>query len=321
MKNKTMKYYKTNKNKTRKKYLKPSLKYLRIGYPLYAAKKHEGDKLLEYKRKMELKTGDHCLLDNSSWFGDLNVAKSYKKNDTHIYKWKIKTPTNLLKITHNNETFINQIFKNTRIKLVPNISLSNSQKSLIKYTHPYINMTDNQKALYEFQFAFGYITIKEQFEFLKLVEYLIKHSFIKIDTREGNSIVKKLRFKINYYKISSIIPKNIKRLYIGVKIEDSNSNYITNNMIENSTIKTVCYNCNIKFEQYLYVKFKSGTETYRLYRINNIIEIINNNEYMNSDYIRVIIKFYYPEYENLQFIACIFVNLIEPFQDENYCVY
>jgi hypothetical protein len=199
-----------NNNKTRKKRINPILKYLDIGYPLYASKKYDGDKLLEYKKKAEQETGNHCLLENSSWFGDLEVAKSYKKEDTHIYKWSIKKPTYLLKINHKNEKFINKIFQNTRVQLIPTIQLTKDEISKINYVHPYLNMTDNQKALYEFQFAFGYITLKEQFEFLKLVEYLIKRAFIKIDTREGNSIVKKLRFKINYYKISSIISKKKK---------------------------------------------------------------------------------------------------------------
>ena len=67
------------KNKTKKIYKqKPHLKLLNVGYPLYASKKHEGDKLIEYTRQMELKSGDHCLLENSSWFGDLDVARSYK---------------------------------------------------------------------------------------------------------------------------------------------------------------------------------------------------------------------------------------------------
>lgn len=200
-----------NKNKTRKKtQLKPHLRVLRLGFPMYASKKYEGDKLIEYKRQMELKTGDHCLLENSTWFGDLDVAKSYKKDDTHIYKWTIKKNTNLLKITHNNEAFINNLFHNTRVQLVPNIQLTKDQQSKIKYEHPYVHMSNNEKALFEFQFAFGYITLEEQYEFLKLIYYLIEHKFIKIYTREGKSILKKLQMKINYYKIASIVAKKKK---------------------------------------------------------------------------------------------------------------
>ena len=116
----TKKNIKKRNNRTRKGYSKvrPSLKYLKIGYPLYASKKHEGDKLLEYKKKAEIDSGDHCLLDNSSWFGDLDVAKSYKKDDTHIYKWEIKTPTNLLKIDKKNEAFISYIFNNTKMLFI-----------------------------------------------------------------------------------------------------------------------------------------------------------------------------------------------------------
>lgn len=198
-------------NKTRKKhYLKPSLRVLKTGYPLYASKKHEGDKLLEYKMNAEKKTNDHCLLDNSSWFGDLNVAKSYKKKDTQIYKWKIKKPTYLLNINKENEDFINNLFNNSKINLTPTINLTEEQLKKIDYEHPYISMNKNAKALYEFKFAFGYITLKEQFEFLKLVSYLIKNKFIKLDTREGKSIIKKLDFKINYYRISHFLSKNEK---------------------------------------------------------------------------------------------------------------
>ena len=173
-------------------------------------KKHEGDKLLEYKMNAEKKSKDHCLLDNSSWFGDLDVAKSYKTSDTQIYKWKIKTPTYLLNINKENEAFIDDLFNNSKIKLTPTINLTTVQIKKIDYEHKYINMNPNEKALYEFKFAFGYITVKEQYEFLKLVSYLIKNDFIKLDTRDGKSILKKLDFKINYYKLSHLLLKKEK---------------------------------------------------------------------------------------------------------------
>ena len=198
-------------NKTRKtRTLIPSLKFLNIGYPLYASKKYEGDKLLEYKMNAEKKAKDHCLLDNSSWFGDLDVAKSYKTSDTQIYKWKIKKPTYLLNINKENEVFIDNLFNNSKIKLTPTINLTAKQIKKLDYEHKYINMNPNEKALYEFKFAFGYITVKEQYDFLKLVSYLIKNDFIKLDTRDGKSILKKLYFKINYYKLSYLLLKKEK---------------------------------------------------------------------------------------------------------------
>ena len=207
-KNKTKKN-KTKKNKTKKNnfIVKPLLKILKIGYPLYASKKHDGDKLLEYKKKAEIDTGDHCLLDNSSWFGNLNVAKHYKTNETHIYKWVIKTPTNLLKIEKENEYFINYIFKNTKVILKPTIHLTDIQIKKIKYKHPYINMNINEKCLFEFNFAFGFITLEEQYEFLKFIKYLIENNYIKIDTRNGKSILNKLNLKINYYNLSYLFSK------------------------------------------------------------------------------------------------------------------
>jgi len=210
-KNKTRKNRaKQNKTRKNKYHPAPSLKTLNVGYPLYASKKHEGDKLLEYKMDAEKRANDHCLLDNSSWFGDLDVAKSYKKSDTQIYKWKIKNLTYLLNINKENENFINYLFSNARITLTPTINLQPEQIKKIDYIHEYINMSPNEKALFEFKFAFGYITVKEQFEFLKLVSYLIKNNFIKLDTRDGDSILNKLNFKINYYKLSHLLSKKEK---------------------------------------------------------------------------------------------------------------
>lgn len=206
----TRKHKKINKSKTMKHRLKPHLKLLQNGYSLYAAKNHEGDKLLEYKKNAEKESGDHCMLENSSWFGDLDVAKSYKTKNNHIYKWTIKKPTYLLKITNNNEKFIKHIFKNTRVKLVPTIKLTNKQLDKIKYEHPYLNMSDAEKALFEFEFAFGYITIKEQYEFLKFVKYLIQNKFIELDSRKGNSILSKLKLKMTYYNVASLVSKKTK---------------------------------------------------------------------------------------------------------------
>ena len=158
----------------------------------------------------ELKYNDKCLKQNSSWFGDLNVAKSYKTKDTHIYRWNARKTTQLLNINRLNETFINNIFNNSNTKLTPTIQLTKSQLNKIKYEHPYLNMTQNDKALYEFKFCFGFITVEEQYEFMNLIKYLIENSFIDIQMREGGSILKKINIKIGYYKVTSLLGKKEK---------------------------------------------------------------------------------------------------------------
>ena len=202
---KTRRVKKSNNKTIKHRKQQPKLKFLGVGYPLFASKKFEGDKLLEFKKKAEQQSKDHCLLDNSSWFGSLKVAKSYKTADTKIYEWKIKKPTYLLKINKENEKFIKYIFKTTKVKLTPTINLNPNQLTKIDYEHPYINMNNNEKALYEFNFAFGYLTLKEQYEFLKLLRYLIEQKYIEMDTRDGKSIIKKLDLKINYYNVSSLL--------------------------------------------------------------------------------------------------------------------
>jgi hypothetical protein len=202
------------KNKTIKKMqslsFKPSLKILKKGYPLYASKQYEGSTILEYNKSEEMKYNDKCLMQNSSWFGDLNVAKSYKTKDTHIYRWTAKKVTKLLNIDNHNEKFIDDIFKSSKTKLIPTISLTKAQLDKIDFDHPYLNMSTNEKALYEFKFCFGFITVEEQYEFMNLIKYLIENKFIEIKMREGGSILKKIKIKTNYYKVASLLGKKEK---------------------------------------------------------------------------------------------------------------
>jgi len=198
-------------NKTRKIYsIKPSFRVLKKGYPLYASKQYEGSTILEYNKNQEIKYHNKCLMQNSSWFGDLIVAKSYKTKDTHIYKWKTKQVTKLLNINSQNESFINNIFKTSNAKLIPTINLTKEQINKVTYEHSYLNMSPNEKALYEFKFCFGFITVDEQYEFMNLIKYLIENKIIEIKRRNGGSILKKLEIKINYYKVASLLGKKEK---------------------------------------------------------------------------------------------------------------
>jgi len=205
---------KTRKNKTLvtpSVNVTPSVKILEIGYPLYASKQYEGSTILEYNKKEEEKYHDKCLMQNSSWFGSLSVAKSYKTKDSHIYKWTIKKPTRLLNITPNNVAFVDMLFTHTKSKLVPTLQLTKEQVvNQIHYDHPYLQMTVNERALYEFKFCFGFITVKEQYEFMKFLQYLIQHDILDILRRDGGSILKKLILKTSYYTLFSLLDKKEK---------------------------------------------------------------------------------------------------------------
>jgi hypothetical protein len=200
---------KSNNGKT-KKVRGPSFKVLHTGYPLYASKKFKGDDLLAYQKRAENKAHDSCLLDNSSWFGDYDVAKSYKTKDTKLYKWETKKTTKLLNINSQNADYFKHLFLNTKAKLIPTITLSEKQLRKINYEHPYIRMTPNEKAYYEFCFAFGYISRKEQVEFMKLIKHLIADKYITMLTREGNSVATKMEIKIDYYILNHAFVKNNK---------------------------------------------------------------------------------------------------------------
>ena len=188
-------------NKTRRN-RSPSLRILPIGYSLFAAKSFNGQDLLDYTKKLELKKHDDCVLENSNWFGDLEVAKIYKTSSNKIYKWDMKVKTLLLNINKENEDYFNYVFTNSTTVLTPTIHLTKEQVKKIQdmeYNYPYLTMSSNEKAFFEFKFAFGYITLKEQYDFLKFVEFLIYHKFVKLESREGKNIITKLRQKILYY--------------------------------------------------------------------------------------------------------------------------
>jgi len=198
------------KNKTLKKSLYPSLKILKIGYPLYASKSYDGESILNYNKSEELKYKDKCLMQNSSWFGDLDVAKSYKTKETNLYRWNVIHTTKLLNINLLNEDFIKNIFNNTKLELIPTIQFKEDQIKKINYENPYIKLNNNEKALYEFNFCFGFITVKEQYEFMKFLKYLIENKIIDIKRRDGESILSKLNIKIGYYKVASLLGKKEK---------------------------------------------------------------------------------------------------------------
>lgn len=194
---------KNNKNNKNSKKINPSIKKINSGYSIYKAYKFDGKELLHYTKFLEKESGDSCLFENISWFSDLEVAKQYKTSDTNIYKWNIKIPTNLLNITHDNINFIDNLFLTTNKILNPFLDLNKN----ITYEHPYLNMTNNEKALYEFKFVFGYITLKEQYRFLLFIKYLIENNYVKIEKRNGDSIINKVRLKILYYNSYQFINK------------------------------------------------------------------------------------------------------------------
>ncbi len=71
-------------------------------------------------------------------------------------------------------------------------------------------MSQNEKALYEFSFVFGFITVKEQYEFMKLIKYLIENNILDIKNRTNNSILTRVILLINYYNINLVSDKNKK---------------------------------------------------------------------------------------------------------------
>jgi hypothetical protein len=192
-----------NKNRTRKnKVLLPDIKTLEKGSSIYGAKnKNVGYNILEYTRSNEIKNKTHCVYENISWFAGLEQAKHYKGKDDEIFRWNVKKTLNLIKITERNKSFFRKAFLNSRKKITPVVNISKDSLSKIDYDHKFLNMNNNERALYEFNFIFGYLTLKEQYDFLLFIKYLIKNNIIDILSRHETSLLPQINKKINFYKL------------------------------------------------------------------------------------------------------------------------
>lgn len=201
-------------NKTKKRHnkitsLTPSLKILKKNDIIYGAKNKDlGFKVLEYTKSNENKKHTHCVYENISWFAGLEQAKHYKGKNDLIFKWKITKPLKLIKISERNEGFFKKMFLNTKQKISPSINIKKNEINKIDYDHPFLNMNNNEKALYEFNFIFGYLTLDKQYEFLLFIKYLIENKFIEILSRHNTSLIPKINKKINFYKLYPFGKKN-----------------------------------------------------------------------------------------------------------------
>jgi hypothetical protein len=222
---------KTIKRKTFTQSFNPLLKILHKGYFIYASKKFNGDEILKYTKEQEEKYKDSCLFGNMSWFSDYEIAKGYVTKETNINKWKIIKNTKLLKTNQQNQHFIETLFRNYNSNNLETSININSQdinkikhlaeKNDIKYN--YIYLSQIEKALYEFMFAYGYISLEYQYEFMKFMKFLIKHKFINIKRRDGTSIINKLTLKIYYYNTFNKLSSKNKHHRLSFYIIDKNA--------------------------------------------------------------------------------------------------
>jgi len=212
----TRKYKKYHRPKTKTKTLKkrnhipknptPETKTIPPNKSLYASKIYKGDKILERAEKQEEKTHDHCLKDNITWLSNLSVAKIYKNESNHLYKWKVNKPTELVKTTPKNEAFFEQVFRNAAHQSKPFLKSSSKEDKEDKY----FKMTPNEKALYEFKFVFGYLTLEEQYEFLSLlneVQNKVQNEVQKnVQNKNKNKNINQtaLTAAITYYRIQKL---------------------------------------------------------------------------------------------------------------------
>jgi hypothetical protein len=196
-------------NKTRKSRGRPSVKVLPLNFSLYGAKEHTGKEILKYTRKnsekQKTKTKTKCIRENVSWFGNYERAMyEYTQNlnsNTHLNTWKITTPTSLVVVNERNRGFFEQLFSVTSHKLTSCISTHIPHDAS---SHPYWKMNNTERCLYEFQFIYGYLSLKEQYEFLLLLKSLLDKKYLKLDKKKS-FILENIGKVIRYYEADTAI--------------------------------------------------------------------------------------------------------------------
>ena len=193
---------KSLKNKTLKNKIVPTVKKMKKGSILYGAKnKNIGFQILDYTQNMEKQKKNHCVYENISWFAGLEQAKHYKGKDSEIFKWKVNMQLNLITINEKNRGFFKSLFLNTNKSIHPVIKIDKKYFTKIEYDHSFLHMNNAEKALYEFSFIFGYLSLKEQYDFLVFIKYLISNGFIEILSRHNTNLLPKINKKITFYNL------------------------------------------------------------------------------------------------------------------------
>ena len=211
------------------------IKILKKGHTIYGAKnKKIGHKILDFTRNVERRTRKKCAYDNISWFSDIDQSKQYHTSDTSIFQWITLRNTRLLTINKQNEKVFQQLFF-TNIKLNYTLKINQSTMDKIKklrndypiylFQHPFLFMSNNERAYYEFQFVFGYLTVHEQYLFLELMYYLLKYKISEINKRDGTSISNKVYYKMKYY---SLYPFKKQEKYNRLSFYELDKNAIVN---------------------------------------------------------------------------------------------
>lgn len=173
--------------------------------PIYASKKYSASEIISYNNNNFKETRDKCDYRNISWFGDYNVAKEYGDGDV-IRQWETKRKIVMLGISKDRLPYFVMKFLKSK-KLIPITDLILSKKI---YDHPYINeMNTTERSLYEFKIAFGYVTIKEQYEFMKLFDFLLTQKYITLTSR-NTYLIPTYKLKMYYYKINILKDENMK---------------------------------------------------------------------------------------------------------------
>lgn len=140
-------------------------------------------------------------------------------------------------------------------------------------------MNTNERCLYEFKFAFGYITVVDQYEFIKLFDFLLEKKYLSLLSRKQD-IIPSFKLKIYYYGINFEDKEKLKYQRFSVY------------HIDKCVLRNVCKLISTRYDGVyqpnqknfwnpnllVFEKFRKNIEEYILFRPQDVLEPVENIE-------------------------------------------
>jgi hypothetical protein len=147
------------------------------------SKPYDRESLFDYKL-FKYKKYKQC--NYISWFAlNYDKAEYYKKKSktATVYEYDLKKNIKLL-VTNSERADLNLIksFKNKEmLRVIFDKTFNSIPKNIRKHfeKYKYMKMTKSQKVAFEYNFAFGHITVQEQIDFIKLMLKLQEYDLIE----------------------------------------------------------------------------------------------------------------------------------------------
>jgi len=229
---------------------------LNIDFPLYKSILERYDRNSFFTYKLSEDIIQNC--QSIAWFAGKNKAEYYKRKNTIIHQYKVKKPAFIFVANnYNNYNFLKNILSTFEdvdsLRCITELTIddipSEIRGKFLKYD--YLTMSKKQRVLFEYCFAFGLISLKEQFMFFKLMLKLQEYNIISrlntmmsLTKEEIHPIFLRL-FRQGLNILDTFFPESSKEYNFG--------NRFSAYSIDINVVQNLCQLLPVNFNGYIYL--------------------------------------------------------------------